>query len=67
MTAAQTGHAIRDRGRGWRRTVRFALCDNPVSATAPQVTIVERKERAKQAKKLLEQRNLFYMPEPLKA
>ena len=58
MTAAQTGHALRDRGRGWRRAVRFALCDNPVVSTQPQVTIPERRERAKEAKRLLEQRNL---------
>lgn len=60
MTAAQIGHATRDRGRGWRRAVRFALCDNPVSATSVQVTPAERKERATEAKALIKQRDLFF-------
>lgn len=31
MTCAATGHAIQGRGRGWRRAVRYALTDNPVT------------------------------------
>ncbi|MBD2309384.1 DUF3780 domain-containing protein [Chroococcidiopsis sp. FACHB-1243] len=30
MTNAATGHAIKDRNRGWRKAVRFALTENPV-------------------------------------
>ena len=39
MTAAATGHALHGRGRGWRKAVRFALTENPVSTT-----VVEREE-----------------------
>jgi len=31
MTAAATGHFQLDRGRGWRKAVRFALTENPVT------------------------------------
>ena len=31
MTNAATGHAIYDRNIGWRKAVRFALTENPVS------------------------------------
>ena len=31
MTCAATGHAVQGRGRGWRKAVRFALTENPVS------------------------------------
>ena len=34
MTAAATGHALHGRGRGWRKAVRYALTENPVSAAA---------------------------------
>lgn len=30
QTAAATGHGIQDRGRGWRRALRYALTENPV-------------------------------------
>jgi hypothetical protein len=30
MTAASTGHAANDRGKGWRKAVRYALTENPV-------------------------------------
>jgi hypothetical protein len=30
MTNAATGHAIKDKNRGWRKAVRFALTENPV-------------------------------------
>lgn len=35
MTAASTGHATKDRGVGWRKAVRYALTENPVTAHAP--------------------------------
>lgn len=39
MTNAATGHAIAGRGRGWRRALRYALTENPVSGQAqPAVT-----------------------------
>lgn len=31
MTNAATGHALKGRNRGWRKAVRFALCENPVA------------------------------------
>ncbi len=31
MTNACTGHAINGKGKGWRKAVRFALTENPVS------------------------------------
>jgi hypothetical protein len=31
MTNAATGHAIHGRGKGWRKAVRFALTENPVT------------------------------------
>ena len=40
MTAAATGNVVTGRNRGWRKAVRFALTENPVSAYAsdkPQV------------------------------
>lgn len=35
MTNAATGHALGGRGKGWRKAVRFALTENPVSAASP--------------------------------
>ena len=32
MTNAATGHALHGRNRGWRKAVRFALTENPVTA-----------------------------------
>ena len=32
MTAAATGNAVTGRNRGWRKAVRFALTENPISA-----------------------------------
>jgi hypothetical protein len=32
MTAAATGHCQTGRGRGWRKAVRFALTENPVTS-----------------------------------
>ena len=34
MTNASTGHAVNGRGKGWRKAVRFALTENPVSDVA---------------------------------
>lgn len=34
QTAAATGHGINDRGRGWRKAVRYALTENPVQGGA---------------------------------
>ena len=31
MTNACTGHAVNGKGKGWRKAVRFALTENPVS------------------------------------
>ena len=31
MTNAATGHAAGGRGKGWRKAVRYALTENPVS------------------------------------
>jgi hypothetical protein len=35
MTAAATGHAVYGRNKGWRKAVRFALTENPVSGDSP--------------------------------
>ena len=34
QTAAATGHGLNDRGRGWRKAVRYALTENPVQGNA---------------------------------
>jgi Protein of unknown function (DUF3780) len=39
MTNGATGHAISGRNKGWRKAVRFALTENPV--TIPQVEMPE--------------------------
>ena len=31
MTNAATGHALTGRGKGWRKALRYALTENPVS------------------------------------
>lgn len=31
MTNAATGHALKGRGRGWRKAVRYALTENPIA------------------------------------
>jgi hypothetical protein len=36
MTNAATGHAVTGRNRGWRKAVRYALTENPVSDYQPQ-------------------------------
>jgi len=40
QTAAATGHGIRDLGRGWRKAVRFALTESPVTSRAPGHPVV---------------------------
>jgi len=36
MTNASTGHALNDRNKGWRKAIRFALTENPISDQALQ-------------------------------
>lgn len=36
MTNAATGHAVAGRNKGWRKAVRFALTENPVSEYQPR-------------------------------
>lgn len=38
MTNAATGHAASGRGKGWRKAVRFALTENPISDTQRIIT-----------------------------
>lgn len=40
QTAAATGHGLRDRGKGWRKAVRFALTENPVGLRARDAAVV---------------------------
>lgn len=40
MTAAATGSYVNGRGRGWRKAVRFALTENPVSVRPSDEPIV---------------------------
>lgn len=35
MTNAATGHAVHGRNKGWRKAVRYALTENPVSEYTP--------------------------------
>jgi hypothetical protein len=35
MTNAATGHAVHGRNKGWRKAVRYALTENPVSDYSP--------------------------------
>lgn len=49
MTNAATGHAITGRNKGWRKAVRYALTENPVSESRPEkqedlLKIIEREE-----------------------
>jgi len=36
MTNASTGHAVNDKNKGWRKAIRFALTENPISDQALQ-------------------------------
>jgi hypothetical protein len=40
QTAAATGHGLRDRGKGWRKAIRFALTENPVHLGAKNEAVV---------------------------
>lgn len=57
QTAAATGHGVRDRGKGWRKAVRFALTENPVGLRAKDQPIVPEFFRA--AAQRSEQQALF--------
>ncbi len=46
QTAAATGHGISDRGRGWRKAVRYALTENPVTTRSDQPLAPEYFRRA---------------------
>lgn len=41
MTNAATGHAISGRGKGWRKALRYALTENPVSEGLIQRRLAE--------------------------
>jgi hypothetical protein len=57
QTAAATGHGLRDRGKGWRKAVRFALTENPVGLRAKDQAVVP--EFFRVAVERSEQRPLF--------
>lgn len=57
QTAAATGHGLLDRGRGWRKAVRFALTENPVGPAARDKAPVP--EYFRQAAQREAQRELF--------
>jgi hypothetical protein len=59
MTAAQTGDAHRGRGRGWRRAIQFALCENPVATSSLATAIPERKVILKPSRKNERQTSLW--------
>ena len=40
MTAAATGNYLAGRGRGWRKALRYALTENPVTARPPDQPVV---------------------------
>ncbi|MBW2066671.1 MAG: DUF3780 domain-containing protein [Deltaproteobacteria bacterium] len=41
QTAAATGHGVSDRSKGWRKAVRFALTENPVTLESDKPIIPE--------------------------
>lgn len=57
QTAAATGHGLRDRGKGWRKAVRFALTENPVGDRAKDRAVVP--EFFRIAVERAQQRTLF--------
>ena len=59
QTAAATGHGLRDRGKGWRKAIRFALTENPVGLRAKDKAVVP--EFFRIAAEHSEQRTLFNM------
>lgn len=40
QTAAASGHGLNDRGKGWRKAVRYALTENPVTDQASASVII---------------------------
>ena len=46
QTAAATGHGVNDRGVGWRKAVRFALTENPVTHPTDKPPVPEFFRRA---------------------
>jgi len=53
MTNAATGHALHGRGKGWRKAVRFALTENPVTGAGHEPSakffqLVEQKVEAEE-------------------
>ena len=40
MTAAATGNYLAGRGRGWRKALRYALTENPITARPPDHPVV---------------------------
>lgn len=55
QTAAATGHGTADKGKGWRRAVRYALTENPVQAVTADSTVPEYFRRAANAGPLFNQ------------
>jgi hypothetical protein len=39
ITNAATGHAVNGRGKGWRRALRYALTENPVTASRAETGV----------------------------
>lgn len=58
QTAAATGHGGTDRGKGWRKAVRYALTENPVTSRAPDQPIVPEFFRLAAQDGLFEQKTL---------
>jgi hypothetical protein len=58
MTAAQTAHYAK-RNVGWRKAIRYALTENPVVTTTPQLTAAEYRRRSKLPTQNVEQHGLF--------
>lgn len=62
QTAAATGHGLRDRGKGWRKALRFALTENPVGLNAKDQAVVP--EFFRIAAERTEQKTLFDLDGP---
>ena len=60
QTAAATGHGVVDRGKGWRKAVRFALTENPVTIHNQEKPVVPEFFR------LASNRSLFDSPKSIK-
>lgn len=44
MTNAATGHALNGRGKGWRKALRFALTENPVTPERININVETQKD-----------------------